>query len=394
MKYTHIAILAALLGLQSCANHKSDNTYTLNGEIKGISTGIIKLQRMDDSSRNAITFDSVQIENGSFTLEGIIDMPQMTYVRIEPGNWSASFFVEPGDLTLVGDTTGAAHYDYTAYGEEKGAVLKNFAVRGSVNQDAYQAFENHPKSLSAKETFTQLNKKYEAAATPETKEAVREEMGAYSEIHRIWQLQWIDSLINKKPSLVAGAYLLQRYQMFNESMPVQDLDQRLQIFVSPAKESAYVRDLTKTVATKNALLPGNDAPDFSALKTDSTRFELSSLRGQYVLLDFWASWCVPCRKAIPHWKDIYATYHNKGLEIVGVTNDSRWSDWFKALDQEQMPWIQVADDFPVERKPARIATLYDIPSLPTYVLIDKTGKIVIHTTSKEEIDKKLQEAFH
>jgi thiol-disulfide isomerase/thioredoxin len=155
----------------------------------------------------------------------------------------------------------------------------------------------------------------------------------------------------------------------------------------------YYKELSGAVAKKKALQPGNTAPDFTLKKPDSSSFTLSSLRGRYVILDFWASWCVPCRKAIPHWKEVYKKYNAKGLEMVSVTNDSRWSDWFKALDVEKMPWLQVADEFPIKNMPARVATLYMIPYLPTYVLLDKEGKIVLHNASEEQMDEKLKEIF-
>lgn len=93
----------------------------------------------------------------------------------------------------------------------------------------------------------------------------------------------------------------------------------------------------------------------------------------------------------PHWKELYAKYQPKGFEILGVTNDSRWKDWFKAFDEEKMPWPQVADEFPVMNMPSRVGTLYMAPYLPCYILLDKEGKIILHNPSKEEIDKKLKE---
>jgi len=393
MKYTLLSIVTLLL-MQGCKNSQTEGKYTLHGQIKGITSGTVKLQRLDDATRQSITIDSTVLQNGKFQLTGPIDQPEMMSIKIEPGNWSTSLFIESGELQFQADTSGSTHYDYTAYGDSKGAILRNFSLIGSENQDIFDAFEKHPKSLAAKKMFEQLNKKYEAAGKSEEKEAIRAEMEAFGDKHKIWELHWIDSITQQHPSLVAGAYLLQRYQLFNESMPVAELDKRLQVFQSPAKESNYIKNLQGKVAVKKALLPGNQAPDFKALKRDSSDFQLSSLRGKYVLLDFWASWCVPCRQAIPHWKEAYKTYNDKGLEIVGVTNDSRWPDWFKALDQEKMPWIQVADDFPIKNSPARIATLYDIPSLPTYVLLDKEGKIIIHTTSKEEMDAQLKVVFN
>ena len=87
---------------------------------------------------------------------------------------------------------------------------------------------------------------------------------------------------------------------------------------------------------------------------------------------------------------MYAKYHDKGFEIVGVTNDSKWEAWEKALEEENMPWIQVADDFPVKNMPARIGTQYMIPFLPTYVLLDEEGKIILHNGSKEEVTAEIE----
>src|SRR5690606_13098994 len=151
---------------------------------------------------------------------------------------------------------------------------------------------------------------------------------------------------------------------------LDSLKATLALFQGDAKASPYFDSVNKELGLRMAVSPGQVAPDFTALKTDSSEFKLSSTRGQYVLIDFWASWCAPCRASIPHWKEVYAQYHDKGFEIVGVTNDSRWEDWFKALEEEKMPWIQVADDFPIKNMPARIATQYVIPYLPTYVLLD------------------------
>jgi thiol-disulfide isomerase/thioredoxin len=187
--------------------------------------------------------------------------------------------------------------------------------------------------------------------------------------------------------------MLSNYYMYNEDLPLSEMEAMVSRFSGPATSTIYFKNLSDAVAKRKALQPGHTAPDFTLLKRDSSNFTLSSLRGKYVLLDFWASWCVPCRKAIPHWKDVYQKYQPKGLEIVSITNDSRWSDWFKAMDDEQMPWLQVADEFPVNNMPARVAELYMIPYLPTYILLDEQGKIVLHNGTEEQIGEKLKKIF-
>ena len=112
------------------------------------------------------------------------------------------------------------------------------------------------------------------------------------------------------------------------------------------------------------------------------------------MLDFWASWCVPCREAIPHWKSVYAQYHTKGFDIISITDDSKWKDWIKAMDQEKMPWLQIADEFPFKNMPARVGDLYMTTFIPFYVLLDKDGIILSYTGSEKEIDSQLDKLFN
>jgi thiol-disulfide isomerase/thioredoxin len=112
------------------------------------------------------------------------------------------------------------------------------------------------------------------------------------------------------------------------------------------------------------------------------------------MIDFWASWCVPCRKAIPHWKEVYQQYNNKGFEILSVSDDSQWKNWTKAMDAEKMPWKQVVDEFPIKNMPARVGSLYMTKFIPFYVLLDKEGKILVYSGNEEDIDHKLKEIFN
>ena len=110
-----------------------------------------------------------------------------------------------------------------------------------------------------------------------------------------------------------------------------------------------------------------------------------------MILDFWASWCSTCRASFPEMKKLYAEYHKKGVEILGITNDSRKADWLKALEEDNLPWLQVIDEYPIRNTPAKVATLYAIPYLPTLMLIDPDGKIVGKAKDKHELKTWLDE---
>lgn len=381
--------LALTFVAAACAQPQQTDQFTIKGIVTGVDSGTVVLKRPNLADRTSTTLDSVVFTDAQFELTGQLDVPEYVTLTILPGNWGLTFFAENSDIQVEVDTAGANHYDWTGYGGVKGAQLVNYTVTGSSSQDQLIAYEQHPENKKFKTAFADLNKWLDAAPDEE-KSKIREEAEMVRNEATAWEKQWLDSFINATPSSVVGAYLFHHYFQFNESMELEDMEQTLGKFEGEAKASPYYIQLNKSYQQRLTLAPGQIAPDFTALHPDSTEFTLSSTRGNLVLLDFWASWCVPCRQSIPHWKELYRGYSDKGFEIVAVTNDHDWDAWFKALEEENMPWIQVADDFPLKNMPARIGTLYMTPFLPTYVLLDPDGRILIHNGSKEEITEEIK----
>ncbi|WP_052265860.1 TlpA disulfide reductase family protein [Pedobacter kyungheensis] len=346
-----------LMALPAIAGAQAVN-YSINGQVKGLKNGEVELSSYDIRTRVSQQLGTAKITNGKFTAKGHLAGAQMVSLNLKPGNWGTQFFIDGGAIQVQIDTTGAQHYDYTKYGMQKGASLKAVKVTGSAGQTDFE--------------------RYQKAGAGTDREAAAAK-----------QLAFIKQYIGQKTLSVAGPYMLNQYYLFNTDLPLADFESMLARFEGPAKQSVYFSNLQQEVDEIKAVLPGQLAEDFTLLKPDSSKFTLSSLRGKYVLLDFWASWCKPCREAIPHWKEVYARYKDKGFEIVGVTNDNKWDLWKKAMDQEKMDWIQVADEFPVKNMPARIVSKYKSRTIPLYVLLDKEGKILVKTDNKAEIDQKL-----
>lgn len=362
-KYIYTMFLLMVFTTISLAQNKTAIGYTLSGTIKGVADGDVELKAYNSKTRTSTKVNTAKLKNGKFVMKGKLAGPEMMNLSIVPGNWATNVFVENGNILMQIDTTGAEHYDYRAYGDVKGARLKQVKVTGSVNQTDYDQYE---KSTNTKEKRS------------------REAVFAA-------QLNYIKPFIATKPSSVAGVLMLSNHYMFNSGMQLDELEQLMGKFKGEAKQSIYFSNLQNEIAERKAVLPGNFAEDFTLLQRDSTKFTLSSTRGKYVMIDFWASWCKPCREAIPHWKTIYAKYKDKGFEIVSVTNDSRWNDWVKAMDVEQMPWIQTIDEFPIKNMPARVISKYKHGTIPLYVLLDKEGKILVKSGDEADIDHKLVE---
>lgn len=143
--------------------------------------------------------------------------------------------------------------------------------------------------------------------------------------------------------------------------------------------------LANMVQTKK-IENGNITPAFTYTGIDGKKYSPADFKGKYLVIDFWASWCGPCRQEIPNLKALYSKYHGKGLEILGVSIDARPNDWKKALKEEDMPWAQVnAQDS------KRVMDDYLFSGIPFMVIVDRDGKIVEKNIRGEELNKKLKE---
>ncbi|HPR27139.1 TlpA disulfide reductase family protein [Lentimicrobium sp.] len=149
-------------------------------------------------------------------------------------------------------------------------------------------------------------------------------------------------------------------------------------------------DLKQKVALERKLAVGNPAPEISLPGPDGGEITLSSLRGKVVLIDFWASWCGPCRRENPEVVRIYNRFRDKGFEVFGVSLDRDRDAWLNAIAKDGLVWTQVSD---LKYWQSQAALLYGVKSIPHTVLIDQEGKIIMRRLRGKALERKLEEIF-
>ncbi len=246
-----------------------------------------------------------------------------------------------------------------------------------------------------KEKMEQYNKLYYQTSN---RDSVSRLMEPYRKIY----LERMTDYMKKYPSTALAANFL---CMNTGRMTLEQLKEAYNKLDETAKQTSAGKEIAAEIATLDRVAPGNPAPEIA--KNDLVTgkpFALSSLKGKVVLLDFWASWCVPCRKSNPHVKALYEKYRKKGFDVVYVAdNDSRPEDALKAIDQDGirkyhhvLRGLKTLKDANGKMtgydKSEDVSEQYAIHFLPTKYLIDRDGNIIGKVTD-EELDAKLKEIF-
>lgn len=167
--------------------------------------------------------------------------------------------------------------------------------------------------------------------------------------------------------------------------PVDKVEAIYNQFDPSTRHCYYLKQIAEKIALTKACAVGNPAPDFELNNLAGEPVKLSSLRGKYVLIDFWASWCGPCRKEIPNLKKVYAEFKDRGLQLVGVSIDENADRWRKAVKEENLDYLQLADPGMTTGK------LYDYSGIPFIVLISPDGIILEKGLRGTEVGTKVAE---
>ena len=338
-----------------------------------------------------------------FTIEGSLDekVDGEAYIVGYPG-WNkkpdtlARAEIRDGKFTLTGSLPDTMEAGLYITGEKTYAILllENADYRAHLHLKnpeanrvegpelqllfaAYQAIGNK----TAGQTNELRNRYYSARQKNDTAtmNEVMRTMGKLGEQTGREQEQFREA---HKDGFLA-AYLLNKrmYQYQN----IEDLQREYDQLGASAKAMKLTRQVVERLDEMAAFAPGKKAPDFTLPTPEGDSLSMYSIQGKVKILDFWASWCAPCRQEMPNVCKVYKKYHDKGLEIIGVSLDSKVPDWQQAMVVEKMKWLNILD---VRQQ---IATRYFVRGIPHTLLLDENNRIIAKNLRGKALEKKIAE---
>jgi peroxiredoxin len=265
--------------------------------------------------------------------------------------------------------------------------LFEYKIRGSDDTDILKSIGD--KITTYRSEIRDLNIKFVEASQEQDVQLANSIRGEFDFKKNQFELSLKDYLSNTKNSLavlVTADYL--------------DLEENLEFWQVIYKKysdefgsNSYFKNFEDKLIKIKSISVGSIAPDIILNDTSGVPISLASLRGKYVLLDFWAAWCRPCREENPNIVQNYNKYKSKGFEVYQVSLDRNKNDWVRGITQDKLPWVNVSD---LKYYQSEAAEIYDVDRIPSAFLLDPDGKIIAKNTDLRgsNLTKKLQEIFN
>ena len=353
--------LVIMLFLASCSG--PSNKYLITGTADNASPGWVVLKKVVDNKLVAV--DSVETVDGSFSFSGTIDMPEAYFLVFKGDQVFQRFFVEPANIVASGD-------------------VKSLAFIGSESQEIYDGFNEGIKRLDDQREalYADYQKAMESGDNARVEE-IKEEANLIDDN----QEKFIKDFVKSQNTNVVGPFItVNNIYLF-------ELDELVAIRSGYSEDisiSKYVKMIDDKIAKFKSVAIGQLAPLFSQNDSTDIPVALDAFKGKYLLIDFWASWCSPCRKENPNVVLAFQKYHDKGFDILGVSLDKDRQRWIDAIAVDNLTWTHVSD---LQGWQNEASNLYGVSSIPANFLLDPDGIIIGKDLREDALQEKLAEIF-
>lgn len=373
--------LGTTLLFAACSQRPSD-AFTLTGNITGADSVTIYLTY---AAGDSTVLDSAVIADGTFKFAGNVSKPTLAVLytgdlRNIRNRTAEQIYLEPGDMTI--DNLTADNFS-------------DMKVTGSLTQAEKDSVMTIAKALYEEASAMRIAMS-NPGITPDSVRLISEKMDIIRDSVKNVQLNFIKT---HPASYYSGDCL----KMITSSLSYEDL-RSIYDGLTPEIQ-ATVPEVASELVALEAIQPGNVAPDVVGVNQNGDSIKMSDLRGKVVLLDFWATWCVPCRQSFPHVKEVYNKYHDKGLEVFCVADDDSNPDGWKAVIVSDglenyhhvlrgLKTLKNGDKFVGFDRSNDQSDKYAVHYIPSKFLIAADGTMIGRFDDPKELDAKLAEIFN
>lgn len=319
--------IVVFLALCLCATtaQAQEANVQLKGTVVDTVAQYVYLQKFHN--KMFTTIDSVKVTDGKFSFKTKVKLPELYGLSVNTADSPLYIFLEKSPITV------------------KLSLVKYYStsvVEGSASQDL---FNNYRKTENVD----------------------------------------ISKFITEHPGSLVSAYVL--YRNWSYRLSPEEITKNISLLDKSQQNSTYVKELQELVKVLNGLQVGKKAPDFVSQDPEGKSIRFSENLKGYTLVDFWASWCGPCRRENPNIVAAYKEYHDKGFNIIGISLDKKKENWVKGIQDDHLDWLHVSD---LLFWNSAIAKLYGVRAIPANYLVDSKGIIVARNLHGDELQTTLK----
>lgn len=365
-----LAFTIGVLLLASC-NSKPEG-FTLNASVTGeLDNGTQVYLKTTDSLNQLIDIDTTTVENGVFSFKGTQAEPKLHYIFLESNRGNIPFILENGDIALK------FQKDSLSYAE----------LKGTEQNMLFMGFLSESRKLSERARSMQNDMRTAAQQQDSaTVTAIREEYIEFQDEVKTFNVDFA----KENPNALISALILGNLMM-SKSLPNDEIQKIYEALSPEIKSSDPGKQLKEQLDKVKNTDIGSVAPEFTAPTPNGDLLALNDVKGKLTLVDFWAAWCRPCRAENPNIVSVYKKYHDKGLNVVGVSLDTRAEDWTSAIEADGLAWNHISN---LKRFQDPIAQLYNINAIPAAFLLDENGVIVAKDLRGAALEQKVAELLN